>query len=130
MTTFADLMRLAHRTLRRDEVELAGYISVLALESLDTNMDEDFVSDDTAEEMEQINEADKEKVQPNFLEALEEGDIDQNSADMGQMKQGDVPTAMVHELVTIAKQLRDGGHIPQAKRINEAIELLYPTPRS
>lgn len=120
MTTFMDVMALAKRTLNRGEPELAGQMSVLALEAID---DGGQMFDDGFDAQQQ--DADKDALNDQgLLEALEDGDMNMNDGDGNMGKVGEIPIAMVLELSAMAKEFRDGGFVKEAARLNEAIEAL------
>lgn len=120
MTTFMDVMALAKRTLNRGEPDLAGQMTVLALEAID---DSGQMFDDGQDV--QQNDADQDALnEQGLLEALEDGDMKMNDGDGNMGKIGEVPIAMVLELSTLAKEMKDNGFPEQTARLNDAIEAL------
>ncbi len=120
MTTHADLMALAKRTMQRGHSELASQMAVLALESF---------PETPPEEEHKVSERDLQALDDSsMLEVLEEGDIGVGDMDSKIGQNGAVPIAMVLELSTIAKQLRDEGRLDQARAINDTIDLLVEAP--
>lgn len=115
MTTFADLMALARRTLHRGEAELSGRISVLALESIEDDEEEDIPTAQEDADHGALNDQ-------SLLEALEDGDAD--GAEVGMGRAGETPIATVLWLSAIAKQFRDVGMVGPASSLNEAIEAI------
>jgi hypothetical protein len=119
MTTINDLMGLARRVIARGEPELAGQISVLALETFD----EPKYIEDTDPQAEADQEALDEKP---LLEALENGSDSAGAAGYGG-PQGETPVATVLELAALTKKVRDAGFTTQAHALNRAIEILSRT---
>jgi hypothetical protein len=117
MTTFMDLMGLARRTLARGEAELAGQISVLALDTFgDKLLDDD-------QDIDPQTDADQDQLEEKpLLEALEDGTDGYGAADMGQ--HGEVPIATVLEMSALAKRLLGSGYSEQAHALNDVIKQL------